>query len=164
MRWQNIFLSSIPRDILDLRFTNFHIWDETTTALLLIILFEYKLLLYLLFYFIEVYLWIYLFTGNFVWGGMSSSSNGMNSLEQETETQQPPPVQLGPSHIPQNRFEPYFDAMTPRNVTALVGKSAYLSCRVRNLGNKTVRINNLLYLFTYKKDIINCATFSKYFP
>jgi hypothetical protein len=34
--------------------------------------------------------------------------------------------------------EPYFDAMTPRNVTGLVGKSAYLSCRVRNLGNKTV--------------------------
>ncbi|CAG9759356.1 unnamed protein product [Ceutorhynchus assimilis] len=69
---------------------------------------------------------------------MSSASNRMNSLEQDTQTEQPPPVQLGPSHIPQNRFEPYFDAMTPRNVTALVGKSAYLSCRVRNLGNKTV--------------------------
>ncbi|XP_053678176.1 kin of IRRE-like protein 1 [Anopheles nili] len=34
--------------------------------------------------------------------------------------------------------EPYFDDTTPRNVTALVGKSAYLSCRVRSLGNKTV--------------------------
>ncbi|KAL5290987.1 hypothetical protein ACFFRR_010410 [Megaselia abdita] len=34
--------------------------------------------------------------------------------------------------------EPYFDAATPKNVTALVGKSAYLNCRVRNLGNKTV--------------------------
>ncbi|XP_055535355.1 kin of IRRE-like protein 1 isoform X2 [Wyeomyia smithii] len=34
--------------------------------------------------------------------------------------------------------EPYFDETTPRNVTALVGKSAYLSCRVKNLGNKTV--------------------------
>ncbi|CRL03849.1 CLUMA_CG016979, isoform A [Clunio marinus] len=34
--------------------------------------------------------------------------------------------------------EPYFDAQTPRNVTGLVGKSSYLSCRVRNLGNKTV--------------------------
>ncbi|KAK9889963.1 hypothetical protein WA026_008773 [Henosepilachna vigintioctopunctata] len=39
--------------------------------------------------------------------------------------------------IPSNRFEPYFDALTPQNVTALVGKSAYLTCRVRNLGNKT---------------------------
>lgn len=35
-------------------------------------------------------------------------------------------------------LEPYFDAATPKNVTALVGKSAYLNCRVRNLGNKTV--------------------------
>ncbi|RZF37052.1 protein sidekick-like isoform X2 [Nilaparvata lugens] len=37
-----------------------------------------------------------------------------------------------------DRLTPYFDPLTPRNVTALVGKSAYLSCRVRNLGNKTV--------------------------
>ncbi|CAK1544342.1 unnamed protein product [Leptosia nina] len=36
------------------------------------------------------------------------------------------------------RLAPSFDASTPRNVTALVGKSAYLSCRVRNLGNRTV--------------------------
>ncbi|CAH1639427.1 unnamed protein product [Spodoptera littoralis] len=35
------------------------------------------------------------------------------------------------------RLAPSFDAATPRNVTALVGKSAYLSCRVRNLGNRT---------------------------
>lgn len=34
--------------------------------------------------------------------------------------------------------EPYFDISVANNVTALVGKSAYLSCRVRNLGNKTV--------------------------
>ncbi|KAG5673543.1 hypothetical protein PVAND_003583 [Polypedilum vanderplanki] len=34
--------------------------------------------------------------------------------------------------------EPYFDAQTSKNVTGLVGKSAYLSCRVKNLGNKTV--------------------------
>ncbi|XP_060537035.1 papilin-like isoform X1 [Cylas formicarius] len=70
---------------------------------------------------------------SFVLAGMSSSANGFNSIP-ETETL--PPF-LNPT-IPQNRFEPYFDAMTPRNVTALVGKSAYLSCRVRNLGNKTV--------------------------
>ncbi len=36
--------------------------------------------------------------------------------------------------------EPYFDAMIQKNVTALVGKSAYLSCKVRNLGNKTVSL------------------------
>ncbi len=36
---------------------------------------------------------------------------------------------------------PYFDISASRNVTALVGSTAYLNCRVRNLGNKTVRIS-----------------------
>lgn len=39
----------------------------------------------------------------------------------------------------QRNPEPIFDPSTPKNVTALVGKSAYLNCRVRNLANKTVR-------------------------
>lgn len=34
---------------------------------------------------------------------------------------------------------PYFDIEASKNVTALVGSTAYLNCRVRNLGNKTVR-------------------------
>lgn len=47
-----------------------------------------------------------------------------------------------------NRWgEPYFDSMTPKNVTALVGKSAYLSCRVRNLGNKTVSMDFYFSIF-----------------
>ncbi|KAK7873645.1 hypothetical protein R5R35_009332 [Gryllus longicercus] len=33
---------------------------------------------------------------------------------------------------------PYFDASASKNVTALVGKTAYLNCRIRNLGNRTV--------------------------
>lgn len=33
---------------------------------------------------------------------------------------------------------PYFDVSASRNITALVGSTAYLNCRVRNLGNKTV--------------------------
>lgn len=36
------------------------------------------------------------------------------------------------------RLEPYFDPNVNQNVTALVGKSAYLNCVVKNLGNKTV--------------------------
>ncbi|XP_054277874.1 igLON family member 5-like isoform X2 [Macrosteles quadrilineatus] len=51
-----------------------------------------------------------------------------NSLDAVTST--PGPQDKGK--------DPYFDPLTPRNVTALVGKSAYLSCRVRNLGNRTV--------------------------
>lgn len=33
---------------------------------------------------------------------------------------------------------PYIDESASRNVTSLVGKTAYLNCRVHNLGNKTV--------------------------
>lgn len=33
---------------------------------------------------------------------------------------------------------PYFDAHIPNNVTAIVGKSAFLRCKVKNLANKTV--------------------------
>jgi len=35
---------------------------------------------------------------------------------------------------------PQFDPETPRNVTALEGKSAYLTCKVKNLDNKTVSV------------------------
>ncbi|KAI5711370.1 hypothetical protein M8J76_005759 [Diaphorina citri] len=37
---------------------------------------------------------------------------------------------------------PYFDTTASKNVTALVGKTAYLNCRVRNVGNRTVRFEN----------------------
>ncbi|XP_026463170.1 uncharacterized protein LOC113365840 isoform X2 [Ctenocephalides felis] len=33
---------------------------------------------------------------------------------------------------------PYFDKVASKNVTALLGKTAYLNCRVKNLGNKTM--------------------------
>lgn len=33
---------------------------------------------------------------------------------------------------------PFFDVSASKNVTALVGKTANLNCRIKNLGNKTV--------------------------
>lgn len=36
---------------------------------------------------------------------------------------------------------PYFDRSVSRNVTALVGRNAFLYCRVRNLGNRTVSVS-----------------------
>ncbi|XP_017487192.1 PREDICTED: tyrosine-protein phosphatase Lar-like [Rhagoletis zephyria] len=36
------------------------------------------------------------------------------------------------------RNGPYFDKAASKNVTALLGKTAYLNCRVKNLGNKTM--------------------------
>jgi hypothetical protein len=67
-------------------------------------------------------------------GGYGQATGaGFNSLQPAGSPAPPPPP---PPSIGRN--EPYFDTLTPRNVTALVGKSAYLTCRVRNLGNKTV--------------------------
>lgn len=35
---------------------------------------------------------------------------------------------------------PYFDDISPRNVTAVVEETAILRCRVKNKGNRTVRL------------------------
>lgn len=51
---------------------------------------------------------------------------------------------LGDSGGPHGRYDPYFDLSTPVNVTAVIGKSGFLSCIVRNLGNKTVRKFNII--------------------
>ncbi|XP_050090597.1 kin of IRRE-like protein 1 isoform X2 [Anopheles aquasalis] len=68
---------------------------------------------------------------------VAAASDPAGSLQQQ---QQPQPQSLAHGgHQHTGKWEePYFDDTTPRNVTALVGKSAYLSCRVKNLGNKTV--------------------------
>uniref|UniRef100_A0A1I8MZ03 Ig-like domain-containing protein n=1 Tax=Musca domestica TaxID=7370 RepID=A0A1I8MZ03_MUSDO len=52
----------------------------------------------------------------------SSAAINRNAIEQ------PEMVQNGP----------YFDKAASKNVTALLGKTAYLNCRVKNLGNKTM--------------------------
>lgn len=36
------------------------------------------------------------------------------------------------------KIGPYFDKAASKNVTALLGKTAYLTCRVKGIGNKTV--------------------------
>lgn len=86
-----------------------------------------------------IYRFIFFFTfDNFA--GVSSAflhqygvKDGYNSFD-DTST-------IFPSHnsITGSKWnEPYFDTNVANNVTALVSKSAYLSCKVRNLGNKTV--------------------------
>ncbi|XP_070070900.1 uncharacterized protein dpr10 isoform X4 [Drosophila takahashii] len=63
----------------------------------------------------------------------SVSNNNHNNAEAK-------PTHAPPSHYPHGHKwnEPYFDLTMPRNITSLVGKSAYLGCRVKHLGNKTV--------------------------
>ncbi|XP_047989131.1 uncharacterized protein LOC125228563 isoform X1 [Leguminivora glycinivorella] len=41
---------------------------------------------------------------------------------------------------PTPRTGPYFDQVASKNVTALLGKTAYLNCRVKNIGNKTLNM------------------------
>lgn len=46
---------------------------------------------------------------------------------------------------------PYFDKAASKNVTALLGKTAYLNCKVKNLGNKSVGFfENTSYRFLIK--------------
>ncbi|XP_068627801.1 neurotrimin-like [Battus philenor] len=48
------------------------------------------------------------------------------------------PTGDGPRPTP--RTGPFFDLAASKNVTALLGKTAYLNCRVKNLGNKTLNM------------------------
>lgn len=74
--------------------------------------------------------------------------DGYNTFTDGSTTQPPFNSFLNPKWN-----EPYFDTSVSNNVTALVGKSAYLSCRVRNLGNKTVSerkiVENLKWFFLF---------------
>lgn len=44
--------------------------------------------------------------------------------------------------VPTPGTGPYFDKSASTNVTGLVGKTAYLRCRVKNIGNRTVSEHN----------------------
>jgi len=59
------------------------------------------------------------------------------------------------SDLPRVVERPYFDDVSPRNVTAVVGQPAVLNCRVKHIGNRTVSTKirttvNLLLLFIIK--------------
>ncbi|XP_058065752.1 protein sidekick-like [Anopheles bellator] len=69
-----------------------------------------------------------------------ASGSGSGSPASAQPHQEPQSLtRAGGSSSSSGKWEaPSFDDTTPTNVTALVGKSAYLSCRVMNLANKTV--------------------------
>ncbi|XKL68792.1 hypothetical protein PGB90_006561 [Kerria lacca] len=49
--------------------------------------------------------------------------------------------------LPTIKNGPYFDKSVSTNVTGLVGKTAYLRCRVKNIGNRTERASGRIHLF-----------------
>jgi len=59
---------------------------------------------------------------------IEDDGNNNNQYDVEETTTLEAPTVIGP----------YFDYAGFRNITILVGNTAYLKCRVRNIGNKTV--------------------------
>lgn len=45
------------------------------------------------------------------------------------------------------RLGPYIDKSASKNVTALLGKTTYLNCRVKNINNKTVSVSSVFFLY-----------------
>ncbi|XP_046807009.1 uncharacterized protein LOC111675084 isoform X1 [Lucilia cuprina] len=80
------------------------------------------------------FLTLFLYMTNLTMGYQRLSGNtNHNNVDQK-------PTHLPPGHYTHGHRwnEPYFDLTMPKNITSLVGKSAYLGCRVKHLGNKTV--------------------------
>ncbi|XP_070490011.1 uncharacterized protein [Chironomus tepperi] len=121
----------------------------------------WKLLLDYKRHYFRVY-WIYTFTCLLYF--LDYSHGGYQEIEDELhdhDSQNMIPTE-DPFKLLTNlkRLEPYFDPNVNQNVTALVGKSAYLNCVVKNLGNKTVswiRARDLHILtvstYTYTTDL-----------
>ncbi|XP_064474981.1 hemicentin-2-like [Ornithodoros turicata] len=75
--------------------------------------------------------------------GTAWSSSESTSLLTRTERSYAASAQAEPPSRPKNywddpHFRPSFDNSTERNVTAQLGKSAFLHCRIRQLGDRTV--------------------------
>jgi len=63
-----------------------------------------------------------------------------------------PPHEIDLISLTNISMHPYFDFDVPRNVTARVGQTAFLHCRVEQLGDKSVSDKNL-YLMNYFLEI-----------
>lgn len=60
------------------------------------------------------------------------------------------------------QYGPYFDMSNSKNVTTILGKTTYLNCRVKNLGNKTVsersntyRVNSICFFQSWIREGAN---------
>ncbi|OXU27698.1 hypothetical protein TSAR_009528, partial [Trichomalopsis sarcophagae] len=69
---------------------------------------------------------------------LSLGDRPMDTAERHSSASRPRQQLLDTTASQKSKLEPGFDLLQPTNVTALVGKTAYLTCRVHNLGDKTV--------------------------
>lgn len=65
-------------------------------------------------------------------------SLGDDKLDRHSNQMKPRQQMIDHTTGYKTKLDATFDDKQPTNVTAMVGKTAYLTCRVRNLGNKTV--------------------------
>lgn len=70
---------------------------------------------------------------------LSLGDRTIDNMDRHAIQTRPRQQMLDHSSGPKSKPEPTFDYTQNSNVTALIGKTAYLTCRVRNLGDKTVR-------------------------
>ncbi|XP_053671128.1 uncharacterized protein LOC128721401 [Anopheles nili] len=78
-------------------------------------------------------------TGTSGSGNIGTTSSSGPTIGTNSGSSRPTPIETT-TVLPteQTRVGPYFDVAASKNVTALLGKTAYLNCRVKNLGNKTM--------------------------
>ncbi|KYM80753.1 Peroxidasin like protein [Atta colombica] len=69
---------------------------------------------------------------------LSLGDRTIDNMDRHAIQTRPRQQMLDHSSGPKSKPEPTFDFTQNSNVTALIGKTAYLTCRVRNLGDKTV--------------------------
>ncbi|KAF7991090.1 hypothetical protein HCN44_002652 [Aphidius gifuensis] len=86
-------------------------------------------------------------------------SLGDDKLDRHSNQMKPRQQMIDHTTGYKTKLDATFDDKQPTNVTAMVGKTAYLTCRVRNLGNKTVswvRLRDIHILttgaYTYTSD------------
>jgi hypothetical protein len=73
---------------------------------------------------------VWLVAGTVIPGAVAGSSSSVG------DTLRPKPSRY--IDVSRGVERPYFDDVSPRNVTAIVGQSAILNCRVKHLGDRTV--------------------------
>ncbi|XP_076659440.1 zwei Ig domain protein zig-8 [Halictus rubicundus] len=69
---------------------------------------------------------------------LSLGDRAMDNMDRHQSQSRPRNQLLVDATGLKSKAEPTFDYTQNTNVTALIGKAAYLTCRVRNLGDKTV--------------------------
>ncbi|KAG7197274.1 hypothetical protein KM043_018397 [Ampulex compressa] len=73
---------------------------------------------------------------------LSLGDRTIDNMDRHASQSRPRQQLLDHSAGQKSKPEPTFDFLQITNVTALIGQPAYLTCRVRNLGDKTMHVTS----------------------